>query len=162
MRKLIAVALLPFFLAGCTVGPKYKKPAIQTPANFYTEQQATANSAADLAWWDLFKDPMLQGLIREAFKNNYDLQLAFARVEQERALAGVARSQYFPQVGYGEVFLDSKPFLFRTILIIPTTSAPSGKSTFSGESANSTKRSAQCILPAKMPDATFGSWCWRK
>jgi multidrug efflux system outer membrane protein len=101
MRKLITVALLPIFLTGCTVGPKYKKPAVQTPANFYTEQQATANSAADLAWWDLFKDPMLQGLIREALKNNFDLQLAFARVEQERALAGVARSQYFPQVGYG-------------------------------------------------------------
>lgn len=101
MRKLITVALLPIFLTGCTVGPKYQKPVVQTPANFYTEQQATANSAADLAWWDLFKDPILQGLIREALKNNYDLQLAFARVEQERALAGVARSQYFPQVGYG-------------------------------------------------------------
>ena len=44
---------------------------------------------------------MLQGLIREALKNNYDLQVALARVEQERALAGVARSQYYPQVGYG-------------------------------------------------------------
>ncbi len=101
MRKVIAVALLPVMMAGCTVGPKYQKPVVQTPANFYMEQQATANSAADLAWWDLFKDPVLQGLIREALKNNYDLQLAFARVEQERALAGVARSQYFPQVGYG-------------------------------------------------------------
>lgn len=101
MRNVIAVALLLFLLDGCTVGPKYKKPTLQTPANFYTEQQATANSAADLAWWDLFKDPVLQGIILEALKNNYDLQLAFARVEQERALAGVARSQYFPQVGYG-------------------------------------------------------------
>ena len=101
MRNMIAVALLLFLLAGCTVGPKYKKPTLQPPANFYTEQQATANSAADLAWWDLFKDPVLQGIILEALKNNYDLQLAFARVEQERALAGVARSQYFPQVGYG-------------------------------------------------------------
>jgi multidrug efflux system outer membrane protein len=49
----------------------------------------------------LFKDPVLQALIRQALKNNYDLQVALARVEQERALAGVTRSQYFPQVGYG-------------------------------------------------------------
>jgi outer membrane protein, multidrug efflux system len=100
MRKIV-VAVLPFLLAGCTLGPKYVRPAVQPPANFYAEQQATAASAADMAWWDLFKDPVLQNLIREALKNNYDLQLAMARVEQERALAGVARSQYYPQVGYG-------------------------------------------------------------
>lgn len=100
MRKVIAVALLPIFLAGCTVGPKYKKPAFQPPANFYTEEQASANSTADLAWWEVFKDPVLQGLIREAFQNNYDLQLAVARVDQERALLGVTHSQYYPQVGY--------------------------------------------------------------
>jgi outer membrane protein, multidrug efflux system len=111
MRKIIAVALLPYLLVGCTVGPKYKKPAVQPPANFYTEQQASTNSAADLAWWDLFKDPVLQGLIRQALQNNYDLQVALARVEQERALAGVTRSQYFPQVGYGASIAGQKdPF----------------------------------------------------
>ena len=101
MRKSIVVAFLPLLFAGCTVGPKYVRPAVQPPANFYTEQQATAASAADMAWWDLFKDPVLQDLIREALKNNYDLQLALARVEQERALVGVSRSQYYPQVAYG-------------------------------------------------------------
>jgi len=45
----------------------------------------------------LFKDPVLQ-TYSEALKNNYDLQFALARVEQERALAGVSRSLYFPQV----------------------------------------------------------------
>ena len=100
MRKLIAAALVPLLSAGCTVGPKYKRPAIQPPANYYTEQQTIENSVADLAWWDLFKDPILQGLIREALKANYDLQSAIARVEQERALLGVSRSQYYPQVAY--------------------------------------------------------------
>jgi len=99
MRK-IAVAVLPLLFTGCAVGPKYVRPAIQPPANFYSEQEAAANSAADLAWWDLFKYPVLQDLIREALKNNYDLQLAMARVEQQRALLGVSRSQYYPQVGY--------------------------------------------------------------
>ena len=93
--------LLSLFLTGCSVGPKYKRPEFQPPADFYAERQISTSSEADLAWWDLFKDPVLQGLIREALKNNYDLQVALARVEQERALAGVARSQYYPQVGYG-------------------------------------------------------------
>lgn len=101
MRKISFVVLLTIFLVGCNLGPKYKRPTVQPPAEFYAERQTTANSEADAAWWDLFKDPALQGLIREALQNNYDLRLAFARVEQERALAGVTRSQYFPQVGYG-------------------------------------------------------------
>jgi multidrug efflux system outer membrane protein len=101
MRRTRAVALLSLLLTGCNVGPKYKRPDIRPPTDFYAERQINASSEADLAWWDLFKDPVLQGLIREALKNNYDLQTALARVEQERALAGVTRSQYFPQVGYG-------------------------------------------------------------
>src|SRR6516164_11244804 len=100
MRKLIAAALLPLLLAGCNLGPKYQRPAFHPATDYYTEQQANQTSVADLAWWDLFKDPVLQGLIREALKNNYDLQLAVARVEQERALLGVSRSQYYPQVDY--------------------------------------------------------------
>lgn len=100
MRRFLAV-VLPFLLGGCNLGPKYKRPTFQPPANYYTEQQTNQNSVADLAWWDLFKDPVLQDLVREALKNNYDLQLAVARVDQERALLGVSRSQYYPQVDYG-------------------------------------------------------------
>jgi multidrug efflux system outer membrane protein len=99
-------------LCGCALGPKYQKPSFQTPPGFYTEQQASATSIADLAWFDLFKDPILQGLLREAFNNNYDLRLAVSRVEQERALLGVTRSQYYPQVGYdGNIAGQQTPFI---------------------------------------------------
>ena len=112
MRKIIAVAFLPLLLTGCTVGPKYKRPALQPPATFYTEEQAKQISIGDLAWWDIFKDPVLQGLIREALKNNYDLQLAVARVEEQKALLGVARSQYYPQVGYdGNISGQQSPII---------------------------------------------------
>lgn len=100
MRRIIAVAFISLLLAGCTVGPKYKRPTFQPPATFYTEEQAKQISIGDLAWWDLFKDPVLQVLIREALKNNYDLQLAVARVEEQKALLGVTRSRYYPQVAY--------------------------------------------------------------
>jgi outer membrane protein, multidrug efflux system len=101
MRPLIVVALLPILLVGCTLGPKYKRPALQTPANFYAEQRPNQASLADEAWWDLFKDPVLQSLIHEALLNNYDLRLAVARMEEQGALLGVTRSQFYPQIGYG-------------------------------------------------------------
>ncbi len=100
MRKLIGVSLIPLLLTGCLVGPKYKRPIVQSPPDTTRSRNPSNNSVADLAWWDLFKDPVLQSLIREGLNKNYDLQLAVSRVEQERALLGVARSQYYPQVGY--------------------------------------------------------------
>ena len=113
MRKFMAVAVLPLLLlSGCSLGPKYNRPTIQPPATFYSEQQATAISAADQGWWDLFKDPVLQGLIREGLQNNYDLQLAVARVEEERDLLGVSRSQYYPQVAYdGNIAGQTSPII---------------------------------------------------
>ena len=78
MTKGMAVALLD--------NRMYSRPVFQPPANSYTEEQARQNSVADLAWWDLFKNPVLQALIREALDKNYDLQLAVA---QERAPLGV-------------------------------------------------------------------------
>jgi outer membrane protein, multidrug efflux system len=111
MRRTWATAVLAWFLAGCAVGPKYSRPSLQPPTDFYAERQITTGSEADLAWWDLFKDPVLRDLIREALKNNYDLKTAVSRVEQERALAGVTRSEYFPQVGYGaSIYGQRDPF----------------------------------------------------
>ena len=101
MRRLAGVLILPLLVTGCALGPQYKRPEFHPPATYYPEQQAQQNSDADLAWWELFKDPVLQSLVREAFSNNYDLKLAVSRVEEERALLGVTRSQYFPQVDYG-------------------------------------------------------------
>src|SRR5215469_996418 len=101
MRRSVAVVILPLlFLAGCNLGPKYKRPTVQPPANFYTTEQASQISIADQAWWEMFKDPELQNLIREALQHNYDLRTAVAVVEQQRDLLGVTRSQYYPQVSY--------------------------------------------------------------
>ena len=101
MRKLVGLALSLLMLAGCTVGPRYKRPVMAPPNTYYTDPSPQASSIADLGWWELFKDPVLQSLIQEALKNNYDVKIAAARVEEEQALIGVARSQYFPQIGYG-------------------------------------------------------------
>ncbi|HXD00655.1 MAG TPA: efflux transporter outer membrane subunit, partial [Verrucomicrobiae bacterium] len=89
------------FLGGCAVGPNYKHPAVNTPEGFRFAESQTTNSLADLPWWTVFKDPILQGLIGTAFTNNYDLKQAVARVEQARNQVAVANSAFFPQIGYG-------------------------------------------------------------
>jgi len=101
MRKIICLAFLLLGLGGCVVGPKYKRPVIQPPDKYYTEANPQSTSLADVPWWELFKDPVLQDLIREALKNNYDVATAAARVEEARAQAGIAKSEYYPQIGYG-------------------------------------------------------------
>jgi len=93
------IALLAL-AAGCAVGPNYKRPAVNTPANYRFAESQVTNSFADLPWWEVFKDPMLQNLVRTALTNNYDLKQAVARVEQARNQAIAARSAFFPQIGY--------------------------------------------------------------
>jgi HAE1 family hydrophobic/amphiphilic exporter-1 len=86
--------------SGCAVGPNYKRATIESPASYRSNPDMATNSFADLDWWSVYRDPVLQSLIREAFTNNYDLRIAVARIEQERALAAQARSAFFPSVGY--------------------------------------------------------------
>jgi multidrug efflux system outer membrane protein len=93
-----AAALL---LAGCVVGPNYKRPEVGVPANFRAPAplpELQAASFADLKWFEVFHNEALQDLIRTALAQNYDLRDAVARVEEARANLGVTRSNQFPQV----------------------------------------------------------------
>jgi multidrug efflux system outer membrane protein len=93
--------LVGFFLAGCTLGPDYLRPTVVIPDNHRgAVGTPAAESLADLPWWELFKDPVLQELTREALGNNYDLRTAAARVEEARAQIGVVRSFLYPQVNF--------------------------------------------------------------
>jgi outer membrane protein, multidrug efflux system len=99
---LFAIGLCSFvFMAGCAIGPNYKRPAVDAPGSFRFAASQSTNSLGDLPWWEVFKDPILLDLITIAVTNNYDLRQAVARVEQARNLAVAARAPLFPQVGYG-------------------------------------------------------------
>jgi len=89
------------FMAGCAIGPNYKRPSVDTPGSFRFAASQSTNSFGDLPWWEVFKDPTLLELITAAITNNYDQRQAVARVEQARNLAVAARAPLFPQVGYG-------------------------------------------------------------
>jgi multidrug efflux system outer membrane protein len=83
--------------------------------------QAQSASYADLRWWQVFKDPKLQELIRTALKQNYDLQLATERINLARAQLAIARSSLFPQVSGsanfngGKEHIEQSKFNFLTL-----------------------------------------------
>ena len=103
MRKLAAILVGLGLVTGCAVGPNYKQPATVVPPQYREVQgpPAPAPALADRPWWEVFGDPKLQALIDEALGSGYDVQIAAWRVEEARAQAGIARSEFFPQVFYG-------------------------------------------------------------
>jgi multidrug efflux system outer membrane protein len=107
-RQLLASTIL-LFVAGCMLGPDYRRPALQIPSTYRApadnrETQSKASSFADLPWWQVFSDPQLQELIRTALERNYDMQLATERINAARAEVVITRSSLFPQLqGSGDL-----------------------------------------------------------
>jgi len=102
MHSRICLGLAAALLAGCTVGPNYKRPATDVPANFRAPAPlppGQAASLADLKWFEVFKDEKLQELIRQSLVANYDLRDAVARIEAARANLGITRSNQYPNFG---------------------------------------------------------------
>ena len=97
MRKMAFFALASLLLASCAVGPDYVKPSPDTPSAWRLEYE-TAAGLADLAWWEGFGDPVLNDLIQEALRENKDLKIAAARVDQFLGAFDTTRSQFFPQI----------------------------------------------------------------
>jgi len=101
----LVIVLLPVILAACSVGPKYRRPEATTIPAAYTgigNEWKIAAPRADLPkgnWWEIFGDAELNRLESEAASANQNLKAAAARFEQARAVADVARSGLFPQLG---------------------------------------------------------------
>lgn len=97
-------ALMALAVTGCTVGPDYKRPALNMPGSYRQSlapdiaPTSSAPSIADEQWSVVFQDPTLQGLIKEALANNLDLRIAAQRVLESQAQVGIARSQQLPSI----------------------------------------------------------------
>jgi len=104
-KRLISGVVIVSLLAGCTAGPKYSRPVVESPSAFRgAADPATArdpDSLADLRWYEVFKDEQLQDLVRTALTNNYDLLQAVARIQAARANLGITRSDQFPSASAG-------------------------------------------------------------
>jgi multidrug efflux system outer membrane protein len=99
MRRLIASFFLVIIIAGCAIGPNYRRPEIETPPAWLFEDRE-AKETANIAWWEQFQDPVLNDLIQTALRENKDLRIATARVEEFYGLYGATRADLFPHAGY--------------------------------------------------------------
>jgi multidrug efflux system outer membrane protein len=89
-----------FLLLGTVNGQQRQNSTVQTPATFRgADPNATPdqNSIGDLKWFEVFKDPALQDLVKTAMVRNYDVRAAVARIDAARANLGLARSEQLPQ-----------------------------------------------------------------
>ena len=101
LRAALAGVLLSSapFLVGCMSGQNYERPQMAPPPEYrFVENANQAQSLADAPWFQVFDDPTLQALIRDAIANNLDLKAAAARVEEARARAGIPKTYLYPQV----------------------------------------------------------------
>ena len=100
MRKLVTASLVALLVSGCMVGPDYTRPSVDAPPAWRLTDQA-ANDLANSAWWNQFGDPVLSDLIATALRENKDLLIASARIDEYAGRYGITRSQFFPQVAAG-------------------------------------------------------------
>ena len=102
-------ALAATLATGCALGPDYQRPPVTPPDTFrFQTTPGETASLADAPWWEAFQDPALKTLLEEALAKNYTVRIAAARVQQARSQAAVARSPFFPQIGYGVSAAQSK------------------------------------------------------
>lgn len=106
MRRL-ATSLIGIAIAGCSLAPAYQRPEPPVAAAWPEDAVPGARASAELDWRGYFADEQLRALIAAALEHNRDLRVAVARVEEARALHGVARADRLPSVdvvgGYSTV-----------------------------------------------------------
>jgi multidrug efflux system outer membrane protein len=102
IRCLLPLAACFVLLAGCEVGPDYRRPEAPTPPAFSENSPwkiaAPKDRVPKAGWWRVFADPELDRLEQAATAANPSVQAAFARVEEARAVAQVSLAALMPQV----------------------------------------------------------------
>ena len=116
MKRYVVLLIVALLTTGCTVGPRYKRPAIAVPDSYRgaTAEQAPQSQIAvrqaiplgEQKWWDVFQDEQLRKLIRTALQQNYDLRIAASHVLEAQAQLGITRADQFPTVSTGTAISD--------------------------------------------------------
>jgi multidrug efflux system outer membrane protein len=97
IRSLVVAVVASTLAAGCMLGPNYKRPELDMPGA-WREGTPSADTLANIPWWELFRDPVLQDHIRTALAENQDLLIACERIEEARARLGFVRADLFPKI----------------------------------------------------------------
>ena len=122
MRIRLLILLIPALLAGCTLGPNYRKPAVALPGEFRgAPPDASDASIANRKWSGLFHDETLSDLIATALKQNFDVGIAAERVQEARARFGIARGRQLPSLSVAAQAAANRPALIGASLLAPNT-----------------------------------------
>jgi multidrug efflux system outer membrane protein len=93
------VILLLLIHFGCRVGPDYVTPTVYSPEK-YRSDFPSDTTIANIPWWELFGDTVLQRLITTALENNNNLRAAVARIDEARASMDITRADLYPRIDY--------------------------------------------------------------
>ena len=99
--RLHSLVMLSALLPACTLlGPDYKRPDVEVPPQYSVPgvPQGQAEAQVPSTWWELYHDPVLNDLVTQALKNNTDLKLAAARIEEANAFMREVGAALFPEV----------------------------------------------------------------
>jgi NodT family efflux transporter outer membrane factor (OMF) lipoprotein len=102
--SVVSVILMLCF-SGCTVGPKYRRPAAEVPpaykevGDWKPAQPNDQNLGGN--WWEIFHDPQLNALEAQVNVSNQNLKAAEAQYTQARALLRYQRADFFPTINAG-------------------------------------------------------------
>ena len=96
LRKL-ALMSLAAMLSACAMGPDYERPEVPVPDS-WESSDTPGLSIATLDWWEVFHDERMVELIETALRNNRDLAIAMAQIEEARASLGFVRADQFPNL----------------------------------------------------------------
>ena len=99
-KKTLYLAGLALFVSSCTMGPDFTRPPVIETETYREGIIASDSSVANLPWWEMFGDTVLQNLITESLDNNRDLRASMARIDEARAYLGIIRADLYPRVDY--------------------------------------------------------------
>jgi hypothetical protein len=118
IRGLLLFGVALIASSGCSVGPKYRKPAVPIPDAYRGAAAPETNSKEQLSfgdqkWMEVFPDEQLQKLIQTALQQNFDVRIAAARILQAEAQAGITRADQLPTVaGTAQISTQGNPKSF--------------------------------------------------
>ncbi len=110
----LLLAILPAKAGLLTVGPDYHQPSNSVPSEYKAEELGAWKAGRPLdnvpkgMWWQVFEDERLNDLESQALTANQDLKAALARVDQARATARVARSEFMPNLNFDPSYVRER------------------------------------------------------
>ncbi|MDE6144619.1 MAG: TolC family protein, partial [Muribaculaceae bacterium] len=103
MKYSLITIIAILLMSSCSGTKDLSRARVEMPASYMSGdtvlQSADSLTLADVKWWEFYSDTTLTKILRTALDNNRDILKAAAKVEQMRALYGVAKADMLPQIG---------------------------------------------------------------